>query len=53
MEVLLLILLVVSLSDATTVRADEELLYRLPDDFIIGAGSSAYQSEGAWNVSGR
>lgn len=22
-----------------------------PDDFILGAGSSAFQTEGAWNIS--
>lgn len=25
---------------------------KLPDGFIVGAGTSAYQAEGAWNVSG-
>ncbi|KAE8738522.1 hypothetical protein FOCC_FOCC015998 [Frankliniella occidentalis] len=30
-------------------RATDEL----PQDFIVGAGTSAYQSEGAWNVSGK
>ncbi|XP_034242065.1 myrosinase 1-like [Thrips palmi] len=26
---------------------------KLPDDFIVGSGTSSYQAEGAWNVSGK
>lgn len=31
---------------------DDDDLYRLPPNFMIGAGISATQAEGAWNVSG-
>ncbi|KAK3917373.1 Beta-glucosidase 6 [Frankliniella fusca] len=27
--------------------------YKIPDNFLIGAGSAAYQSEGAWNKDGK
>ncbi|KAK3922676.1 Myrosinase 1 [Frankliniella fusca] len=33
--------------------AGSAAMLRLPQDFMLGVGTSAYQTEGAWNVSGK
>ncbi|XP_057327909.1 myrosinase 1-like [Microplitis mediator] len=36
-----------------TNRSENVKVDKFPDDFIFGVGTSAYQSEGAWNVSNK
>jgi hypothetical protein len=47
------ILLVASLAVFSAAQDDEFLYDYFPDGFIWGAATSAYQIEGAWNVSGK
>ncbi|XP_063541765.1 myrosinase 1-like [Cydia strobilella] len=46
MQLLIILSLAVLGSNAESVK-------KFPDDFIFGASSSAYQIEGAWNISGK
>ncbi|GAB2300202.1 hypothetical protein Dimus_034241 [Dionaea muscipula] len=49
-----MLLLALSSFSYCRVNGDESLsLSKFPKDFIFGAGSAAYQYEGAWNVDGR
>ncbi|KAJ8667086.1 hypothetical protein QAD02_008748 [Eretmocerus hayati] len=47
--VLIFIVLIVYIGSEENVKID----LSFPDDFLIGAASSSYQVEGAWNISGR
>ncbi|KAE8739823.1 hypothetical protein FOCC_FOCC014673, partial [Frankliniella occidentalis] len=38
---------------AGAVPLDDDEKYRLPKDFLFGAGTSAYQTEGAWDSEGK
>lgn len=51
---LLLAALATGLSTALLARCEDAAAgaVKLPDGFIIGAGTAAFQAEGAWNVSG-
>ncbi|XP_063542085.1 myrosinase 1-like [Cydia strobilella] len=49
MQLLVLLSLAVLGSNAASVKQDR----KFPDDFIFGASTTAYQIEGAWNISGK
>lgn len=42
-----------TLKNGNTRRFEEKVIKKFPNNFLFGAATSAFQTEGAWNIDGK